>query len=54
MDLTLMTLLTLLFSGVISGMILFHVGIVAPTLFKTVPSNEAGPFLRIVFPKLIK
>ena len=52
MDLTVITLLPVLFSGVISGMILFHAGIIAPTLFKTVSSKEAGPFLRLVFPKL--
>ena len=46
------TFLPMLFSGIISGMIIFHAGIIAPTLFKAVSAKESGLFLRMVFPKL--
>ena len=44
--------LPVLFSGVISGMIIFHASIIAPSLFKTVSAKESVLFLRMVFPKL--
>ena len=40
--------------GIISGFILFQSAIVAPTVFQTLPENQAGPFLRSLFPKLFK
>ena len=40
--------------GLISGFILFQSAIVAPTIFQTLPENQAGPFLRSLFPKLFK
>ena len=39
-------------SGLISGMIIFQSALVAPTIFKVIPENQAGPFLRSIFPKL--
>ena len=52
MDLTILTVLPLFFSGVIVGMIVFHAGIIAPSLFKIFTAAEVGPFLRVVFPRL--
>ena len=43
-----------LICGLISGFILFQSAIVAPTIFQTLPENQAGPFLRSLFPKLFK
>ena len=43
-----------LFCGLISGFIIFQSAIVAPTIFLTLPENQAGPFLRSLFPKLFK
>ncbi len=40
--------------GLIAGFILFQSAIVAPTIFQTLPENQAGPFLRSLFPKLFK
>ena len=40
--------------GLISGFILFQSAIVAPIIFQTLPENQAGPFLRSLFPKLFK
>ena len=42
----------LLLSGIISGMILFQSAIVAPSVFKILREENAGPFLRVIFPKL--
>ena len=42
----------LLLSGIISGMILFQSAIVAPSVFKILSEKNAGPFLRVIFPKL--
>ena len=42
----------LLLSGTISGMILFQTAIVAPSVFKILREENAGPFLRAIFPKL--
>ena len=44
--------LQVLLSGIIAGMIIFQAGVVAPALFKNLPAEQAGPFLRSVFPKL--
>ena len=44
--------LQILLSGLISGVILFQTAIIAPSVFKVLSSNNAGPFLRTVFPKL--
>ena len=44
--------LSTLISGIISGMILFQTSIVAPSVFKTLDADSAGPFLRSIFPKL--
>lgn len=52
MDSNILTITPVFFSGIIVGMIFFHAGIIAPSLFKTIPSSEAGPFLRVIFPKL--
>jgi len=52
MDLTIVSVLPIFFSGAIVGMIIFHAGIIAPTLFKKFAAEEVGPFLRIVFPQL--
>ena len=47
-----MSSLQILLSGVIVGMIIFQAGVVAPMLFKTISPEQAGPFLRAIFPKL--
>lgn len=39
-------------SGLITGMIIFQTSVVAPSVFKTLPEERAGPFLRSIFPKL--
>ncbi len=52
MDLTILTVLPIFLSGVIVGMIVFHAGIIAPSLFKKFAAAEVGPFLRTVFPQL--
>ena len=33
-------------------MIIFQTSVVAPSVFKTLPEERAGPFLRSIFPKL--
>ena len=52
MDSNILAITPVFFSGIIVGMIFFHAGIIAPSLFKTISSAEAGPFLRVIFPKL--
>lgn len=47
-----MVSLQIFLSGVIVGMIIFQAGVVAPVLFKTLTPEQAGPFLRAIFPKL--
>ena len=47
-----MSSLQILLSGVIVGMIIFQAGVVAPVLFKTLSLEQAGPFLRVIFPRL--
>jgi hypothetical protein len=44
--------LPILLSGIIVGMIMMQVSIVAPAIFKLIAMKDAGPFLRSVFPKL--
>lgn len=41
-----------LVSGIIIGMIIMQVAIIAPAVFATFNPKDAGPFLRNVFPKL--
>ena len=47
-----MSSILIFLSGLISGMIIFQSALVAPTIFKVIPENKAGPFLRSIFPKL--
>ena len=47
-----MNLILVFFSGLISGMIIFQSALVAPTVFKVIPEDQAGLFLRSIFPKL--
>ena len=44
--------LQILISGLICGVILFQTAIIAPSIFKVLSSDNAGPFLRTIFPKL--
>ena len=44
--------LQILLSGLISGVILFQTAIIAPSVFKVLSLDNAGPFLRLIFPKL--
>ena len=39
-------------SGLMAGMILFQAALNAPTIFKVYSEEQAGPFLRVIFPKL--
>ena len=39
-------------SGLMAGMILFQSALNAPTIFKVFSEEQAGPFLRVIFPKL--
>ena len=41
-----------LLSGIIIGMIMMQVSIVAPTIFRLIDMKDTGPFLRSVLPKL--
>ena len=43
--------LTVLLSGLVIGIIVFHTAIIAPTVFRTLSIDDAGSFLRTVFPK---
>jgi hypothetical protein len=47
-----LTHLPLLISGVTVGMIMMQVVIVAPAIFKSLNLKDAGPILRIIFPRL--
>ena len=38
-------------NGLVVGVILFQTAIIAPTVFRGLGSDQAGPFLRKVFPK---
>ena len=42
---------TILFSGLVVGIIVFHTAIIAPTVFRSLTLDDAGTFLRTVFPK---
>ena len=42
----------ILISGLICGVILFQTSIIAPSIFKVLSPDNAGPFLRTIFPKL--
>ena len=44
--------LQILLSGLICGVILFQTVIIAPSIFKVLSPDNAGPFLRTIFPKL--
>ena len=44
----------ILVNGLTAGFILFQSAIVAPTIFSSMPEDQAGPFLRSLFPKLFK
>ena len=44
--------LQILISGLICGVILFQTSIIAPSIFKVLSPDNAGPFLRTIFPKL--
>jgi len=39
-------------AGLMAGMILFQAALNAPTIFKVYSEEQAGPFLRAIFPKL--
>lgn len=41
----------ILCSGISVGIILFQTAIIAPTVFKGFSTEQASPFLRLVFPK---
>jgi hypothetical protein len=43
--------LPMFLSGVVVGVILFQTAIIAPTVFRGMEPDQAGPFLRKVFPK---
>ena len=43
-----------LFAGIAVGIILFHTGANAPTIFKTLEAEPAGKLLRGLFPKFFK
>tara|TARA_A100001035_G_C27692929_1_gene458711 strand:+ start:360 stop:749 length:390 start_codon:yes stop_codon:yes gene_type:complete len=47
-----MSNILIFFSGLISGMIIFQSALVAPTIFNIFSEEQAGPFLRKIFPKL--
>ena len=38
-------------NGLVVGVILFQTAIIAPTIFRSLGPDQAGPFLRKVFPK---
>mgnify|MGYP005650859315 CR=1 FL=1 len=42
----------ILLSGLICGVILFQTTVIAPSIFKVLSLDNAGPFLRLIFPKL--
>ena len=46
-----MSQINLLFHGIIVGIIIFQTSVIAPTVFKTINSEETSRFLRIIFPK---
>ena len=42
----------ILLSGLICGVIIFQTAIIAPSIFRVLSLDNAGPFLRLIFPKL--
>ena len=42
----------ILLSGLICGVIIFQTAVIAPSIFKVLSLDNAGPFLRLIFPKL--
>jgi hypothetical protein len=42
---------TFMLSGLVVGIIVFHTAIIAPTVFRSLTLDDAGTFLRTVFPK---
>ena len=46
-----MSHINLLFHGIIVGIIIFQTSVIAPTVFKTINSEETSRFLRIIFPR---
>ena len=44
--------LYLFLAGLMAGMILFQAALNAPTIFKVYSEEQAGPFLRAIFPKM--
>ena len=46
-----MSQINLLFHGIIVGIIIFQTSVIAPSVFKTINSEETSKFLRIIFPK---
>ena len=47
-----MNSLYIFLAGLMAGMILFQAALNAPTIFKVYSEEQAGPFLRAIFPKL--
>ena len=43
--------LPIFLSGLLVGVILFQTAVIAPTVFRSLGPDQAGPFLRKVFPK---
>ena len=43
--------LPILLNGLVVGVILFQTAVIAPTVFRSLGPDQAGPFLRKVFPK---
>ena len=46
-----MSQINLLFHGIIVGIIIFQTSVIAPSVFKTINSEETSKFLRTIFPK---
>ena len=46
--------MTQLLAGITVGIILFHTGANAPSIFKTLQAEDAGKLLRTLFPKFFK
>ena len=43
--------LPIFLNGLVVGVILFQTAVIAPTVFRSLGPDQAGPFLRKVFPK---
>ena len=46
-----MSQINLLFHGIIVGIIIFQTSVIAPSVFRTINSEETSKFLRTIFPK---